>query len=257
MLLLTACSEKDNKPTDVKVYGYSLDQFINQALVANSVDAAADTLELRQLFNYEIVSGDEGNWSPRLSVNAGYDLPWDTFKTGYLVATDNNRTWFADPAIPSAYKVKNAGFFRLYRKISVHSGNAAKEVELKGLTIHQINNWDGVIESAVKISDLMQGIAAYDSISIVCYDGFGSNKYYQTASVNDGYYLLDSERTIFPTASLPNNQKKMKKVAQIVVYGGSAQDHTFELAPNTAADLTFQRPTSLTGYTSTILPIGD
>lgn len=257
LLLFVACSEKDDNPTDVNVYGYSLDQFITKSVVANSVDSAADTLELRQLFNYEIVSGDEDAWSPRQSVNAGYDLNWESFRLGYLVPTDNNRVWFQDPMLPSAFKVRNTATFRLYRTIRVNSGRGTKEIELRGLDVQQVNNWDGTPEAAIKLSDLMQGIAAYDSVSIVCYDGYGEGKYYQSAAIQDGYYLLDSERTIFPTASLPNNQKKMKKVAYLEVFGGSAQEHNFPLAPISTADLTFQKPASLTGYTSTILPIGD
>ena len=257
MLLLFACSEKDDNPTDVNVYGYNLAQFIDKAIVATSVDAAADTTELRQLFNYEIVSGDEDAWSPRMSVNAGYDLNWETFRLGYLVPTDNNRVWFQDPMIPSAFKVRNTATFRLYRKIIVHSGNGSKEVELRGLDVQQISNWDGNPEDAIKLSDLLQGIADYDSVSIVCYDDYGVDKYDQSAAIEDGYYLLDSERTIFPTATLPNNQKKMKKVAYLQVYGGSAQEHSFELAPITTADHTFQKPASLSGFTSTILPVGD
>lgn len=257
LLLITACSEKDDNPTDVNVYGYNLAQFISKAVVATSVDAAPDTTELRQLFNFEIVSGDEDAWSPRQSVNAGYDLNWETFRLGYLVPTDNNRVWFQDPMIPGAFKVRNTATFRLYRTVRVNSGRGTKEVELRGLPVQQINNWDGNPEDAIKLSDLMQGIASYDSVSIVCYDGYGEGKYYQTAAIQDGYYLLDSERTIFPTASLPNNQKKMKKVAYLEVFGGSAQEHSFALAPIPTADLTFQKPASLTGYTSTVLPIGD
>ncbi|HPS39591.1 MAG TPA: hypothetical protein PL124_09290 [Candidatus Cloacimonadota bacterium] len=257
LLLTFGCSENDD-PTDVDVLGYSLDQFIDKTVVIDSLDAAMpDTTEFRQLYNYEIVSGDEDAWSPRLSVNAGYDLDWNAFKSGYLVPTDDNSTWFADPTLPHAFDVKNTGLFRLYRKIEVNSGRGTKNIELRGLPIYDINNWDGNQEQAVKLSDLLQGIASYDSVRIVCYDGYGVDKYYQAAAINDGYYLLNSERTIFPTATLPNNQKKMKKVAYIDVIGGGAQNYDFQNAPNTAADVVFTRPTSLTGYTSTVLPIDE
>lgn len=257
LLFVIGCSEND-PPTDVDVLGYKLDQFITRSVVVDSVDAALpDTTDLRHLFNYEIVSGDEDAWSPRNSVNAGYDLNWAQFSNGYLVPTDDNRTWFEDPTLPGAFKVKNTALFRLYRKIEVISGGASKHVELKGLPLYPITNWDGNTENAVKLSDLMQGIAAYDSVKIVCYDGYGSDKYYQAAAINDGYYLLDTERTIFPTATLPNNQKKMKKVAYIEVIGGGAQNHDFELAPQETADMIFSKPASMNGFTSTVLPIGD
>src|SRR5512133_2100839 len=87
ILGMVACSEKDDNPTDVGVYGYKLDQFITKSVVADSVDSeAADTTDFRNLFNYEIVSGEDG-FSPRLSANAGYDLNWNAFKAGFLVPT--------------------------------------------------------------------------------------------------------------------------------------------------------------------------
>ncbi|MDD3828471.1 MAG: hypothetical protein PHY79_21115, partial [Anaerolineae bacterium] len=50
-LLIFACSEKDNNPTDTNIYGYSLDQFITKLTVRNLVDpGAADTTDFRALF---------------------------------------------------------------------------------------------------------------------------------------------------------------------------------------------------------------
>lgn len=252
---MVACSEKDDNPTDVGVYGYKLDQFITKSAVAAHIDStAADSTEFRNLYNYEIVSGTDG-FSPRLSANAGYDLNWSAYKEGFLVATDGNKTWFADATLPHAFQVQETGLFRVYRKIDiVTESKGTKSAELRGLSIYPITNWDGNTEDAIKLSDLLTGIAAYDSVQIICYDGYGTDKYYQSAAINDGYYLLNTERTIFPTASLPNNQKKMKKVAYLNVIGAtSAQNNDFELAPNDAADFTFDVPASLTGYIQTEL----
>jgi hypothetical protein len=256
ILAVFGCSEKDNNPTDVQVYGYKLEQFINQSLVADLVDAeVADTSEFRGLFAYEIVSTEDG-FSPRMSSYAGYDLPWETFKEGYLVPSDNNKTWFADVNLPGAFRVRNAGIFRLYRKIDVVApDNSSKLVELGGLPVYTVDNWDGNPEEAIKLSDLIQGYAAYDSISIVCYDDYGIGKYYQPEAVEDGYYLLTTERTIFPTASLPTNQKKMKKVSYIQVFGStSEQSHEFDLTPSDFANLIFTVPADLSGYAETPLP---
>ena len=255
MLVLSACSEKDNKPTDVNIYGYSLDQFIDRSQLTTIVDSTApDSADFRPLFAYEIVSGVDG-FSPRNSSYAGYDLNWSSFKAGYIVPSDGNRTYFADPNLPGAFKVRDTGLFRLYRKIDVYTGSRAKTmVELGGLTIYQITNWDNETENAIKLSDLVQGIASYDSIRIVCYDGYGEDKYYHQDAIDDGYYLLDTERTIFPTASLPNNQKKMKKVAFIDVIGAVVSvPHDFALTPNTAADLVVNVPTDFSSYVQTAL----
>ena len=254
LLLITACSEKD-KPTDTNIYGYKLNQFISQTAVRDLVDPTqADSTDFRSLFAYEIVSADEDGWSPRLSVNAGYDLNWEFFKEGFLVPSDNRKTWFP-PALglPGAFKVKNAGTVRLYRKVDVESWRDSKCVELKGLQIHSVENWNGTQEDAIKLSDLLQGVSQADSIAFIAWDGY--SKVYNWDQVNDGYYLLNSEETTFPTlnGSLPGSLKKFKKLARVIAYGSNAQSFSFPLAANTAANLSVTIPPNLNGYESTIM----
>jgi hypothetical protein len=255
LIVSFGCSEKDN-PVDTRVYGYKLGQFIIKSLVADSLDSAVpDTIDFRNLYAYEIVSGEDG-FSPRQSSYAGYDLGWDAFKEGFLVPADNFRTWFTDSQLPGAFRVRNTGYFRMYRKIDVVSPDETiKSVELKGLEIHPISNWDGITEDAVRLSDLLLGIAAYDSVSLVCYDDYGIDKYYYSEAINDGYYLLETERTIFPTASLPNNMRKMKKIAYVRVFGdmGTTQNYDFGLAPDSLADMIFTIPANLIGFEETEL----
>lgn len=259
VLLLSACSEKDDPNDsniiDTNIYGYKLDQFISKAIVKDLVDPTqADTTDYRNLFAYEIVSADEDAWSPRLSVNAGYDLTWEFFKEGFLVPSDNRKTWFP-PALglPGAFKVKNAGTARLYRKVDVESGRDSKSVELRGLQIHSVENWNSAQEEAIKLSDMLQGVTTADSIAFIAWDGY--RKVYNWDQVNDGYYLLTSEATTFPNfnSTLPGSMKKFKKLAQIIAYGSNAQSFEFPLAPNTASNLNVSIPTSLSGYESTIL----
>lgn len=254
LLLITACSEKDN-PTDTNIYGVKLDQFISKIAVRDLVDVTQpDSIDYRNLFAYEIVSGDPDAWSPRLSVNAGYDLNWELFKEGFLVPSDNRKTWFpASLGLPSAFKVKNTGTVRLYRKVDVESGRGSTTVELKGLDIHSVQNWNSTDEDAIKLSDLLQGVTQADSIGFVAWDGY--TKTYNWDQVNDGYYLLNSEVTTFPTynATMPNSLKKFKKLARVIAYGSNAQSFAFDLAPNTATNLSVTVPTDLSGYQSTIM----
>ncbi len=254
LLLLFACSENDD-PTNTDILGYSLDQFISTTAVHDSVDAASDAgLDFRGLFSYEIVSSTDG-FSPRASVNAGYDLPWSTFAQGYFVPTDNNRTWFPNSNLPGAFKVNQAGFFRLYRTVSVDNGlRGTKNVELRGLTAHNIPNWTGVDEEAIKLSDLLQGIAAYDSVQFTASDGYART--YIPEHVNDGFYLLNSEVTTFPTFndSMSGGQKKFKKLASITVFGATSDaGHSFDLAPQNKADMIFTIPASMNGFVSTVM----
>ncbi len=254
LLLLSACSEKD-KPTDTNIYGYKLDQFISKAAVRDLVDASQpDSTDYRNLFSYEIVSGDTDAWSPRLSVNAGYDLNWEFFKQGFLVPSDNRKTWFPPSLnLPSAFKVKNTAIVRLYRKVEVESGRGSTTVELKGLDIHSIQNWNSANEDAIKLSDLLQGVTQADSIGFVAWDGY--TKTYNWDQINDGFYLLNSEVTTFPTynATLPGSLKKFKKLARVIAYGSNVQSFSFDLTPNSATNLSVTVPTDLTGFQATVM----
>ncbi|MBM4399307.1 MAG: hypothetical protein FJ041_03120 [Candidatus Cloacimonetes bacterium] len=255
MTIFFGCSEKDKKnPVVPMIIGYLLEQFISQAAVHDILDVTApDSADFRKLYAYQIISSDTDAWSPRLSSQAGYDLAWEKFKAGYLVPSDDFQTWFADPALPNAFNVKRVGVVKMYRKIDIIApDNSIKHVELKGLTIHQVPNWDSIDEDAIKLSDLLTGITAYDSVAIVCYDDYGIDKIYHPDAINDGFYLLETERTIFPTATIANNMKKMKKVAYLKVYGPSAsQNHSFGNASESNADLSIPIPSNLNDYTGT------
>jgi len=248
-----ACSEKN--PTDNYVLGYLLDQFINTDSVLVHVDPTADPgTDFRALYAYEIVSAEDG-FSPRQSSYAGYDLPWETFSDGYLVPEDNFRTWFPNNDLPGAFRVKDTGLFRLYRKVDIHAGTRSdKTVELRGLSLYPITNWNSASENAIKLGDLLQGIAAYDSVMFVASDGY--SKTYTPAQIGEGYYLLDSEVTTFPNinSELPGGLKKFKKLASLQVYGAnSEQTFDFELAPQDSADLIFNVPSDLSGFVHTEL----
>lgn len=250
-LLIGACSENDD-PTDVNIYGYKLHQFIDKAAVNALVeDDAPDSLDYRDLFSYEIVGSDD--WSPRQSVNAGYDLEWNTFKDGYLVPSDEGKTWFPNADLPGAFKVKNTDRFRLYRKVDVNIGRSGYTVELKKLDIHQVNNWDGTLEPAIKLSDLVPGTAAADTIWLVAHDGY--SKPYTQEQFLDGYYLLNSEVTTFPTFNddMTGAFKKFKRLAEINAPQGTATQADFTYAPNTNKCLEFTVPGDLSGYDKEIL----
>lgn len=255
-LLMFSCSEKDDNPTNVDFYGYKLDQFISNTILRDLIDPnASDTLNFRELFAYEIEASD--GFSPRNSSYAGYDLTWNFFKEGYIVPADNNRTWFPDElGLPNAFKVKSTTQFNLYRKVEVTSGESSKTIELKGLTIYTIPNWNSANEEAIKLSDLLQGISLSDSsnIRLIAIDDY--YKDYTPEQIAEGYYLLDSEVTTFPEINdtLPGALKKFKKLASIEVTNCSSQDHNFANAPHDKKDIAIPVPANFSGYEATPLP---
>lgn len=256
LLLTIGCSEKDNNnPTAVHVWAYSLDQFISRTAVYDSINATeADTSDFRILYNYQIVSNADG-FSPRdAHSTAGYDINWSKFKQGFFVPENGNKTWFPNDMLPGAFKVSDTGLFKLYRKIDVNAGNkGAASIELRKLQTYPIVNSQSVSEDAIKLSDLLNGIAAYDSVQIVCFDGFGSDKIYYPDDINAGYYLLNSEKTTFPNHSFPQTgMGSLKKVSYITVYGATtAPAAEYILADEDKADMIFTMPAGLNNFETT------
>jgi hypothetical protein len=254
-MLLSSCSEKDDNPTDVNIYGYKLEQFIPKTAVHDLITTDENDLtDYRNLFSYEIVSADANAWSPRLSSYAGYDLSWANFKEGFYVPSDEKKTWFANPALPGAFKVRNAGTFKLYRKVDVVGGRSTKEVELRGLQLSCIINWSGTNEEAIKLSDLLQGLSSYSSVTLIATDGF--SRTYTPEQIADGCYLLNSEVTTFPsfnTTTPTSGQWKLKKLARVNVTTAEIQMFPFRNADHEYANISFSIPADLSGYTKTLM----
>ncbi|PKN73850.1 MAG: hypothetical protein CVU50_01295 [Candidatus Cloacimonetes bacterium HGW-Cloacimonetes-3] len=257
-VVLSSCSEKDNNtnnnPTDLNIYGYKLDQFISQAAVHDLITSdAEDVTDYRSLFAYEIVSADEDAWSPRQSVNAGYDLSWESFKDGFFIPSDNKKTWFADASLPGAFKVRNTGTFRLYRKVDIVAGGSTKLAELHSLPKHNMTNWASYAEDAIKLSDLLQGITNYTSVKLVAGDGYAVD--YTPEQIQDAYYFLNTETTTFPSfnGSMTGSQKKFKRLARLEITTLEVQSHNFTVADHATVNITFPVPTDLSSYTRTVM----
>ncbi|MDD2230953.1 MAG: hypothetical protein PHY48_16315 [Candidatus Cloacimonetes bacterium] len=253
MLSFTACSDDDDNGTQVDILGYSLDQFFTMADAIGITGAANDTTDYRSLYAYEIVGAD--GWSPRGSVNAGYDLLWNTFKSGYLVPSDNKRTWFPGDTVPGAFKVKNADKIRVYRQIGV-CGTADECVpqELGALPTYTVENWNNEDEQAIKLSDLLQGYDGYSTVTVSAVDGY--SKTYDAEKIADGYYLLTSERTTFPTfnSEMEGSMKKFKLIAtmQVNMPGKNGIGPHGNALPE-KADLVIDFPQSFGAFESTVL----
>lgn len=255
LLGLYACSENDG-PTDNPVLGYSLDQFISADSVrALLTSAADDTLDYRSLFSYEIVCSNDG-YSPRQGQSGGYDLTWDIFRAGYFVPSDEHSTWFpANSGLGGAFMVENADLLRLYRKVRVIDAvtDGVNDIELRGLDLVEVENWNGQQEWAIRLSDFAAGYTVYDSLRFTAPDGYA--KTYTPTLVADGYYLLNSEVTTFPSfnSSLPGSQKKFKKLATVEIFGPETGPPYKVLAPQEKLSISFPIPADLSSFQSTDL----
>lgn len=254
LFAVSACSEKDNI-LEPEILGYLLEQFVDAQAIHQITDPTdEDSLDFRSLYNYEIVATDD--YSPRSRLEtAGYDLDWAVLKTGYMVPSDQFRTRFLDSNIPGAFYVKNANRIRVYRRIVVEDslGNGHYK-ELRALPVHSVENWDGVQEEAIKLSDLISDHSGFSSIMLVAADGFARG--YSPEQIADGYYLLNSERTTFPSfnAEMSNSLKRFKYVDKIqlnIAFGAALPQYLN--ADNTNADLSITLPELYDAYESTVL----
>ncbi len=252
LLSFSACSEDDNN-TSPALLGYSLDQFVSQEAVREITDIEADAEEdFRDLYAYQILADD--GWSARNSSNAGYDLDWNTFKSGYLVPADQGRPWFNDTDIPGAFSVKNAHDIKLYRQVKLSHDDLPVNsyVELRALPTQTIPNWDGADEAAVKLSDMVIGLTGYSEVTLTAGDGYF--KTYSPEQIADGYYLLDSEVTTFPSFNdeMSGGEKKFKILASVTVSGGTVSDHEgWGNADEALTDLTIEFPEHFDSYAGT------
>lgn len=254
LFAISACSEKDNS-TEPQILGYLLEQFVEAQAIHQITDPSSpDSLDFRGLYNYEIVAADD--YSPRdRTTTAGYDLDWAVFKTGYMVPAEQFRTRFLDGNTPGAFSVTNANRIRVYRRIVVEDSlGSGHYKELRALPIHSVENWDGIQEEAIKLSDLISDHSGFSYIMLVAADGFARG--YSPEQIADGYYLLESERTTFPSfnAEMSNSLKRFKYVDRIqlnMAFGATLPQYLN--ADNTEADLSITLPELYDAYNATVL----
>jgi hypothetical protein len=119
------------------VTGYSLDQFVTQAIVDTATGASVDS---RNLFNYRVIATD--GWNP-FDDKDQIDLTWELFGTGYLLGALNDaRVYFPSEEIAGAYDVKNADTINMYRVINVIKGTDAVPFETAGLIAVDLTYWN-------------------------------------------------------------------------------------------------------------------
>lgn len=258
LLGISACSEDDN-PTESQILGYLLDQFIDSDQVQEVTDPTEDDpSDFRNLYNFEIVASD--GYSPRTKVEtAGYDLDWNVFKTGYIVPTNQYRTMFFDDITPGAFEVKDASSIRLYRRIIIADNSENTHYkELQALTIHEVTNWDDELEAAIKLSDLIGDHQNFTTITLIGYDGYEMQ--YTPEEIADGYYLLESERTTFPSYNddWGGAKKKFKYIDRVKLdIDFSESIPQYLNADVEDADISFTFPSQYDGFDGQVVDLGD
>jgi len=210
-------------PGDI-VTAYSLDQFVDKS-VTDDLTNISNATESRALFAYRMIASDDFDpWTAR-----GYDdLLWDVFNQGYLVPSKSFRSFF-DPEtvnIENAYNVKNLQILALFRTITVVKPTGTEEVifEIGALPTSQplTHLTPPSDELAIKLTDLITTYitstpANYDYIfTDPSADGFPQT--YTWAEMQAGYFLLETERTTFPTIEgMPGSKARYKNIMKITL----------------------------------------
>lgn len=251
-ILLTGCSDDDDNSTEPEiVYAYSLDQFVTDdalgAMIAHDDD---DDENWNELFYFWPVADDD--FSPRVR---GYDdLCWGDWEQGYYIPADDNKVYFPQYAAQGigAYNVKYMENVYVYRGIkSVITDTMSVLYELNAMTTQQVENYDAEMEAAIPLADFIPPhFTQVDSVSFVAVDGWEMT--YSTDEINDGYWLTETQKTIFPGfPNMSGSKKKFKWLKEINVFGTwqNVDDFINEaLADENSSDLNFSFPEDLTDY---------
>jgi hypothetical protein len=253
------CSKDSSNPvTDNSMKAYELSQFypLENVIPLISHSSVEDNVDYRNLFAINISAAD--GFSPR---NRGYkDLPWSDFTAGYYIPELEQKTYFEDLTAQGikAYNVKTATNFELYRAFKLVKPDQSIAVcELSGYNSVQIENYEGNQENSIKLSDIIptSEITQLDSVQFIAVDGY--HKTYSPDEFNDCYWLLNSQKTMFPNTDLDGSKKKFKYLEKVIVYGTQVSvEEPFVCNFSDTHDANFTIPENLDSYNSIDWTIG-
>lgn len=258
---LTACSEDDdddNSTGPVTILAYNLDQFLPLDNVMNlftdgdQETILEDAIDALNLFSIHVLASDGWSWRNR----GVRDLKWDEFAGGYLIPEDDGRIYieaFASQGV-STYNVKFAQDVQVFRTFELVKPDGTEALyQLSAMTTQQIENYDGTMEDAIKLTDFYPAteITAIDSVMFTAADGYSVN--YTEEEFNAGYWLTESQKTIFPGLDLPGSKKKFKLLQTLTIYGEQQSvEEPFVCNFSEAPEYEFTFPEDLEGYDSIV-----
>jgi hypothetical protein len=214
-----------------------------------------DTLDWRELFYFWPMATD--GFSSR---TRGYDdLSWQDFVQGFYIPEDNNKVFFPqfEALNIGAYNVKFMDKVYVSRGIrSIINDTLSVVFELNAMTTEMIENYDDVMEAAIPLTSFMpEHVTAMDSVAFIAMDGY--SKTYTPDQFSDGYWLVDSQKTIFPTEgdNMSGSLKKFKLIQSMEFFGQWQNIEEFEnpaWAGTEDTDWYFSFPEDLSDYEGTI-----
>lgn len=194
-----------------------LSSLIDTNLVPPFRDKKGVAHEARKLYAYHII-GEDGFSA---SVDRGYaNNVWEHLTIGFIMTRSRN-ILFPKPAIDlaGAYNVKNAAQIRLNRKIDIKLPDSTIFVEVGAMPAVSVTNLNGVPEMAVAFESIVLAALPQPEtygFTIMALDG-ASPAVMTWEQFRTGYWLLQSERSMFTDPSLSSGLYKLSAVEKIIV----------------------------------------
>ncbi|MDA3886232.1 MAG: hypothetical protein PF638_11620 [Candidatus Delongbacteria bacterium] len=214
-----------------------LSSFITDAIVPQDADSTfVSTLDVQddalKLYSYKI-AGDDGFCA---SIKGYPNNTWAEMGKGYIMFESRNVTFPDDPAnnfdIAGAYNIKETRHIDILRKFDVICNDSISiHYDLEKMPTVMVDNHDGVQEEAIALTSFLdQAIAdsinidvlnnnmlATSDFNVRSVDNWGPQIALTWAQFQTGYWLLESNKTIFTDGSLAGGEYKVKFLEKITI----------------------------------------
>jgi hypothetical protein len=132
------------------------------------------------------------------------------------------RAIFPDDLIdlPGAYNVRDVRNIYVHRKFDIETPDTVSFVELKDITSVEVTNHDGEPEDALPLRDFVEVLVTNPGdfqYNMRTLDDFGPDEDMTWAQFQTGYWLLESQKTIFTDTSLVGGRYKLQVLEKILV----------------------------------------
>jgi hypothetical protein len=195
-----------------------LSEFVDTTLIPLYRDKNGNAYDSRTLFAYQIVADDGFSASGAKGFSNNI---WSHMQLGHILTT-TRQVVFPDDKIDlaGAYNVKNSLHIYIHRKLDLERPDSTKFVELRSIDTVQIENFEGNLENAIPLKDVV--LLSVDSPQIYSYnlrtlDDFGPSTSMTWDQFQTGYWLLTSGKTRFTDALLVGGAYKLKVLESIQI----------------------------------------
>ena len=200
------------------VEAIQLSEFVDTTLIPLYRDKNGNAYDSRTLFAYQIVADDGYS----ASGTKGYpDNVWSHMQLGHILTT-TRLVVFPDDKIDlaGAYNVKTARHIYVHRKLDLEKPDSTMFVELRSIATTQITNFDGNLENAIPLKDVV--LLFVDSPQSYSYnlrtlDNFGPTTNLTWSQFETGFWLMNTQQTIFSDTSLVGGRYKLKVLEKIQI----------------------------------------